>query len=35
MKGWLRIRPEVLGDEETLRWWTARGVAYARSLPAK
>ncbi len=35
MKGWLRIRPEVLGDEETLRWWTARGVAYAQSLPAK
>ena len=35
MKGWLRIRPEVLDDDETLQGWISRGVAYARSLPAK
>ena len=35
MKGWLRVNPEVLGDDETLGVWVGRGVAYARSLPAK
>ncbi len=35
MKGWLRVDPEVLGDDETLRVWVNRGVAYARSLPPK
>jgi hypothetical protein len=35
MKGWLRITPDVLGEAKTLAAWTARGVAYARTLPAK
>jgi TfoX/Sxy family transcriptional regulator of competence genes len=35
MKGWLRVRPDVLDDERVLTTWVRRGVAYARSLPAK
>jgi TfoX/Sxy family transcriptional regulator of competence genes len=35
MKGWLRVSPDVLSDEETLATWVTRGVTYARSLPAK
>lgn len=34
MRGWVRVRPDVL-DDETLTAWVDRGVAYARSLPAK
>jgi len=33
MKGWLRVRPDVLADNETLGAWVTRGVGYARSLP--
>jgi TfoX/Sxy family transcriptional regulator of competence genes len=35
MKGWLRISPDVLDDDETLGAWVSRGVTYARSLPAR
>jgi TfoX/Sxy family transcriptional regulator of competence genes len=35
MKGWLRVRPDVLSDDKTLKVWVKRGVSYARSLPAK
>ena len=35
MKGWLRVRADVLSDEETLGAWVSRGVTYARSLPPK
>jgi len=35
MKGWLRVTPDVLDDDRTLAAWVDRGVAYARSLPAK
>ena len=35
MKGWLRVNPDVLSDEETLGAWVTRGVNYARSLPPK
>lgn len=35
MKGWLRVSPKVLGDNEPLRAWVTRGVSYARSLPPK
>jgi TfoX/Sxy family transcriptional regulator of competence genes len=35
MKGWLRVSPDVLDDDETLGAWVSRGVTYARSLPAK
>jgi TfoX/Sxy family transcriptional regulator of competence genes len=35
MKGWLRVRPDVLGSDQVLTKWIRRGVTYARSLPAK
>jgi hypothetical protein len=35
MDGWLHVEPAALGTESALRGWVARGVAYARSLPAK
>ena len=35
MKGWLRIRPDVLDDERLLTQWVRRGISYARSLPTK
>ena len=35
MRGWLRIDPEGLRTTRQLAAWVARGVAYARSLPAK
>jgi TfoX N-terminal domain len=35
MDGWLRVAPEGVGTKRQLAPWVARGVAYARSLPAK
>jgi TfoX/Sxy family transcriptional regulator of competence genes len=35
MKGWLRVRPDVLDSDRVLTKWVRRGVTYARSLPAK
>jgi TfoX/Sxy family transcriptional regulator of competence genes len=35
MDGWLRVAPEGLKTKLELERWVARGVAYARSLPAK
>jgi hypothetical protein len=35
MNGWLRVGPEVLDDDATLRAWVERGVRYAASLSAK
>jgi TfoX/Sxy family transcriptional regulator of competence genes len=35
MDGWLRIEPEGVATKQQLRRWVARGVGYARSLPAK
>jgi TfoX/Sxy family transcriptional regulator of competence genes len=35
MQGWLRVDPEGLRTKRQLEPWVARGVAYARSLPAK
>jgi TfoX/Sxy family transcriptional regulator of competence genes len=35
MQGWLRVDAEGLGTKRQLERWVARGVAYARSLPAK
>jgi hypothetical protein len=35
MDGWLRVDPEAVDGEDELRRWVDRGVAYARSLPAK
>jgi hypothetical protein len=34
MDGWLRVDVDALPDDE-VDGWIARGVAYARSLPAK
>jgi hypothetical protein len=35
MKGWLRVDDEGLRTKRQLEPWVKRGVAYARSLPAK
>jgi TfoX/Sxy family transcriptional regulator of competence genes len=35
MRGWLRVDPDGLRTKRQLAPWVARGVAYARSLPAK
>jgi TfoX/Sxy family transcriptional regulator of competence genes len=35
MDGWLLIEPTGLATERELRSWVARGVSYARKLPAK
>ena len=35
MQGWLRVDPEGVRTKRQLQPWVERGVAYARSLPAK
>jgi TfoX N-terminal domain len=35
MKGWLQVGPAGHGEDEDLRRWVDRGVAYASSLPPK
>jgi TfoX/Sxy family transcriptional regulator of competence genes len=35
MAGWLRLESVAVAADEDLSAWVARGVAYARSLPAK
>jgi TfoX/Sxy family transcriptional regulator of competence genes len=35
MDGWLRVDSSAVEDEAELQAWVGRGVAYARSLPAK
>ena len=35
LSGWLRVDAEGVRTERELRPWVERGVAYARSLPAK
>jgi TfoX/Sxy family transcriptional regulator of competence genes len=35
MQGWLRVDPDGLRTTAQLKRWVTRGVAYARSLPAK
>jgi hypothetical protein len=35
MDGWLRVDTTGPAAEPRLAWWVARGVSYARSLPAK
>jgi TfoX/Sxy family transcriptional regulator of competence genes len=35
MRGWLRVDAEGVGTKRQLEPWVRRGVAYARSLPAK
>jgi TfoX/Sxy family transcriptional regulator of competence genes len=35
MDGWLRVAVDMQTSEEELERWVSRGVAYARSLPAK
>ena len=35
MSGWLLVAPEALADDDQLRLWVDRGVAYVRTLPPK
>jgi TfoX/Sxy family transcriptional regulator of competence genes len=35
MRGWLRVDASVVGADEGVEQWVARGVTYARSLPPK
>ena len=35
MAGWLRVEAADVADDDALRGWIDRGVAYAGSLPAK
>ena len=35
MKGWLVVEADGCAEDADLRRWVDRGVAYARSLPAK
>jgi hypothetical protein len=35
MDGWLHVAAAAVEDDEALRSWVGRGVAYARSLPPK
>ncbi len=35
MRGWLRVDAAAVGTSSRLERWVARGVSYARSLPAK
>jgi TfoX/Sxy family transcriptional regulator of competence genes len=35
MDGWLRVDPDDVREKRQLARWVDRGVAYARSLPAK
>jgi hypothetical protein len=35
LDGWLRVAPEGVKTKRQLEPWVKRGVAYARSLPAK
>jgi hypothetical protein len=35
MQGWLRVDPKGLRTKRQLAPWVTRGLAYARSLPAK
>jgi TfoX N-terminal domain len=35
MRGWLRVHPEGVRTRRELEPWVERGVAFARSLPAK
>jgi hypothetical protein len=35
MNGWLLVGADAVHTEEALKRWVGRGVAYARSLPAK
>jgi hypothetical protein len=35
MTGWLLVSPDVLADDDRLRLWVDRGVAFVRTLPPK
>ena len=35
MQGWVRVEPQGVRTKRQLEPWVRRGVAYARSLPAK
>jgi hypothetical protein len=35
MRGWLRVHPDIVRTDAQLEQWVTRGIAFARSLPAK
>jgi hypothetical protein len=35
MRGWLQVDSTAVSDSRQLERWVARGITYARSLPAK
>ncbi len=35
MKGWVTVEPEGIADDDALRAWLDRGIAYALSFPPK
>lgn len=35
LEGWLHVTAAAYPTDDDLAWWVDRGVAYARSLPAK
>jgi len=35
MKGWVRVAPEGMGEDEQLAGWIQRAVTFVRTLPAK
>lgn len=35
MDGWIRVRDEVLADDDALAGWVEVGLDFARSLPSK
>ncbi|MPY97852.1 MAG: RNA methyltransferase [Actinophytocola sp.] len=35
MRGWLNVTLDAVRSDEALRTWVTRGVAFARTLPAK
>jgi hypothetical protein len=35
MDGWLRVEPDGVRTRAQLQSWVARGIGYARTLPAK
>jgi TfoX/Sxy family transcriptional regulator of competence genes len=35
MRGWIRVSPEGIAEDDDLRRWIERGITVARSLPPK
>jgi len=35
MRGWVYVEPKAIASDDDLASWVARGISFARSLPAK